>query len=240
MRGLSAAYGAQRVLEDIDLDVAAGEVLAVVGRSGTGKSTLLRVIAGSVAPAYGTIRIGGADPSDARRQKRIGFVGQNAALHPWRTVLANVRLPLEVNETDMDGAPTPAEWVSRVGLGGAERRYPHELSGGMRQRVALARSLVADPQVLLMDEPLTALDELTRDDLRDELVGFWGSARTVVYVTHDVPEAVWLADRVAILGQRPGRLVGIVDVPFPRPRAPSLRRDARFLDTVDAVRAHLG
>src|SRR6185503_3739311 len=217
-----------------------GEVICVVGRSGTGKTTLLRAIAGTVQPAAGSVRIAGADPSEARRDKRIGFVGQNAALHPWRTVLANVRLPLEVNETDMNGGPTPAEWVARVGLGGAERRYPHELSGGMRQRVAVARSLVADPQVLLMDEPLTALDELTREDLRDELVGFWGSARTVVYVTHDVAEAVWLGDRVAILGERPGRLLSVVDVPFGRPRTPALRRDVAFLDLVDTVRGHLG
>lgn len=240
IRGLAAGYGATRVIEGIDLDIAAGEVIVVVGRSGTGKTTLLRAIAGTVRPAVGSVRISGADPAEARRNKRIGFVGQNAALHPWRTVLANVRLPLEVNETEMDGAPSPAEWVERVGLGGAERRYPHELSGGMRQRVAVARSLVADPQVLLMDEPLTALDELTREDLRGELVGFWGSARTVVYVTHDVAEAVWLGDRVAVLSGRPGRLQSIVRVEFPRPRTQSLRRNARFLDLVDAVRGHLG
>ncbi len=240
IRGLVAGYGATRVLDGIDLDVALGEVIVVVGRSGTGKTTLLRAIAGTVRPAAGSVRISGADPEEARRNKRIGFVGQNAALHPWRTVLANVRLPLEVNETDTGGGPTPAEWIERVGLAGTERRYPHELSGGMRQRVAVARSLVADPQVLLMDEPLTALDELTREDLRVELVGFWGSARTVVYVTHDVAEAVWLGDRVAVLGGRPGRLQSVVSVEFPRPRAPSLRRDPRFLDLVDTVRGHLG
>ena len=237
---MSAAYGPQRVLEGVDLDVATGEIVAVVGRSGTGKSTLLRVIAGTLAPVAGTVRIAGADPSEARRNKRIGFVGQNAALHPWRTVLANVHLPLEVNDVEMNGGPTPAEWVGRVGLGGAERRYPHQLSGGMRQRVAVARSLVADPQVLLMDEPLTALDELTRDDLRDELVGFWGSARTVVYVTHDVADAVWLADRVAILGGHPARLVGVVVIDLARPRTAALRREGRFHDLVDAVRGQLG
>src|SRR5438128_1724218 len=124
---MSAAYGTTRVLEGIDLSVSTGDVLSVVGRTGTGKTTLLRVIAGTLAPAAGSVRIADADPSEARRQKRIGFVGQNAALHPWRTVLANIRLPLEVNETDVDGAPTPDEWVARVGLGGAEQRYPHEL-----------------------------------------------------------------------------------------------------------------
>ena len=240
IRGMTAAYGTTRVLEDIDLCVAAGEVVAVVGRSGTGKTTLLRVIAGSVMPSAGSVRIADAAPAEARRDKRIGFVGQNAALHPWRTVLANVHLPLEVNDAEMNGSARAAEWITRVGLGGAERRYPHELSGGMRQRVAVARSLVSDPQVLLMDEPLTALDEITREDLRAELVGFWGSGRTVVYVTHDVTEAVWLADRVAILGEKPGRLMGIVNVPFARPRVAALRRDPAFLDLVDAVRARLG
>ena len=239
MTAVRAGYGATRALEDITLRIAANEVLAVVGRSGTGKSTLLRVIAGSVIPLAGTVRIGGADPADARKRKQIGFVGQNAALHPWRNVLANVRLPLEVNERDLDGAPTAADWVARVGLGGSEGRYPHELSGGMRQRVALARSLVADPHVLLMDEPLTALDEITRDDLRDELVGFWGD-RTVVYVTHDVAEAVWLGDRVAVLGSPAGRLTAVIPVPFARPRTASLRRESRFLDLVDDVRARLG
>jgi NitT/TauT family transport system ATP-binding protein len=239
IRDLAAGYGGTRALERIDLDVAVGEVIGVVGRSGTGKTTLLRAIAGTVRPLAGSVRIAGADPADARRGKRIGFVGQNAALHPWRTVLANVRLPLEVNAMDLDGTPPPEEWVARVGLAGSERRYPHELSGGMRQRVAVARSLVSDPAILLMDEPLTALDELTRDDLRQELVGFWGSARTVVYVTHDIAEAVWLSDRVAVLGQRPGRLLSVVDVPFGRPRTPALRREAAFHDIVDNIRGRL-
>lgn len=239
IRGASAGYGAVPVLAGIDLRVSDGEVFAVVGRSGSGKTTLLRLIAGSVAPREGEIRLAGAAPIEARRAKRIGFVGQNAALHPWRTVLENVRLPLEVNATDVDGAPTPEEWVARIGLADEANAYPHQLSGGMRQRVALARSLVADPKVLLMDEPLSSLDELTREDLRGELVDFWGTTRTVVYVTHDIPEAVFLADRVAVLGGRPARFTGIVAVSLERPRTAALRRDERFLDLVDAVRALL-
>jgi NitT/TauT family transport system ATP-binding protein len=239
IRGASAGYTAVPVLEGIDLRVADGEVLAVVGRSGSGKTTLLRLIAGAVAPGQGDVRLAGAAPIEARRAKRIGFVGQNAALHPWRTVLENIRLPLEVNETDVDGAPTPEEWVTRIGLAAAADRYPHQLSGGMRQRVALARSLVADPKVLLMDEPLSSLDELTREDLRAELVDFWGATRTVVYVTHDIAEAVFLADRVAVLGGRPAHFTGIVSVPLERPRTAAVRRDPRFLDAVDAVRALL-
>jgi NitT/TauT family transport system ATP-binding protein len=239
IRGASAGYGSATVLERIDLSVATGEVLAVVGRSGSGKTTLLRLIAGSVLPSAGEVRLAGADPREARREKRIGFVGQDAALHPWRTVLENINLPLEVNPTDRDGGPTPREWVTRIGLDGDAGTYPHQLSGGMRQRVALARSLVADPRVLLMDEPLSSLDELTREDIRGELVGFWGSTRTIVYVTHDIVEAVWLADRVAVLSGRPARITGVVKVTLERPRTGSLRRDPRFLDLVDAVRGLL-
>ncbi|HET7701071.1 MAG TPA: ABC transporter ATP-binding protein [Candidatus Limnocylindria bacterium] len=239
MRGAGAVYGVTRILLPVDLSVAEGEVLAVVGRSGTGKTTLLRLIAGALAPAPGEVRIAGGPPSEARRRKAIGFVGQNAALHPWRTVLENIRLPLEVNPAGGEAAPSPAEWVARIGLADASGAYPHQLSGGMRQRVALARSLVADPRVLLMDEPLSSLDELTREDLRAELVDFWGAARTVVYVTHDIPEAVWLADRVAVLAGAPARITGVVAVPLDRPRGPSLRRDARFLDLVEDVRALL-
>ena len=238
IRGADAGYRTAAVLAGIDLDVAPGEVLAVVGRSGTGKTTLLRLIAGSITPTAGAVRLEGADPQEARQAKRIGFVGQDSALHPWRTVLENVRLPLEVNPTEGKGGPTPSEWVFRVGLASAAAAYPHQLSGGMRQRVAVARSLVAEPAFLLMDEPLSSLDELTREDLRLELVGFWGK-RTVVYVTHDIAEAVWLGDRVAVLGGRPGRIAGIVDVPLARPRQASLRRDPRFLDLVDAVRTLL-
>lgn len=239
IRGASAGYPRVTVLEGIELSVAPGEVLSVVGRSGSGKTTLLRLIAGSIAPTAGTVRLEGADPQEARQAKRIGFVGQDSALHPWRTVLENVRLPLEVNRTPDNGGPTPTEWVDRVGLESASAAYPHQLSGGMRQRVALARSLVAGPAFLLMDEPLSSLDELTREDLRLELVDYWGKDRTVVYVTHDVAEAVWLGDRVALLGGRPARIAGIVDVPLARPREAALRRDARFLDLVDAVRALL-
>jgi NitT/TauT family transport system ATP-binding protein len=234
--GVRAGYGTSAVLDGIDLRVATGEVLAVVGRSGTGKTTLLRVISGAIAPMSGQVRLAGADPSESRRGKRIGLVGQDSALHPWRTVLGNVQLPLEVNTLERSGGPTPREWVARVGLDRAVDQYPHQLSGGMRQRVALARSLVADPSLLLMDEPLSSLDELTREDLRLELVGFWGSGRTVVYVTHDVTEAVFLADRVVVIGGRPGRIIGIVTIGLARPRDVALRRDARFLDLVDDVR----
>ena len=154
----------------------------------------------------------------------------------------NVTLALEVNRSARtDGHAGPDEWVARMGLTDASGAYPHQLSGGMRQRVALARSLVIDPEVLLMDEPLASLDELTREDLRDELLRVWeGKARSVVYVTHDIEEAVLLADRVVVIGgRRPARVTGEVRVPLGRPRARALRRDARFHDLVETVRSLL-
>src|SRR5205823_11363024 len=183
--------------------------------SGSGKTTLLRLIAGLVEPTSGTVDLLGVAPAVARRRKRIGFVAQDARLHPWRTVRENVTLPLEVNRrARTNGHITPDEWVARMGLTEATDAYPHQLSGGMRQRVALARSLVIDPEVLLMDEPLASLDELTRDDLRDELLRLWeGRARSVVSVTHDIEEAVLLSDRVIVIGgTRPAEVRGEVRV----------------------------
>lgn len=241
MSGVSANYGSKPVLVDVDLAVAAGEVVALVGRSGTGKTTILRLIAGLIAPTSGTVRLLGAAPALARQEKRLGLVAQDARLHPWRTVLENVRLPLEVNPTaDVNGHVSPAEWLERVGVADAAAAYPHQLSGGMRQRVALARALVIDPEVLLMDEPLASLDELTREDLRIELLRMWQlKPRSVLYVTHDVQEAVLMADHVAVLAGGPARIVANVPIGLPRPRSVALRREPAFHDLVERVRGHL-
>jgi len=237
LHGVSAGY-ASPVLHDIDLEVG-NEVVAIVGRSGSGKTTLLRLIAGLVEPTSGTVDLLGVAPAVARRRKRIGFVAQDARLHPWRTVRENVTLPLEVNRRARTNI-TPDEWVARMGLTEATDAYPHQLSGGMRQRVALARSLVIDPEVLLMDEPLASLDELTRDDLRDELLRLWeGRARSVVYVTHDIEEAVLLADRVIVIGGRPAGVLGEVQISLARPRTRAMRREPGFHDLVEEVREHL-
>src|SRR5438445_344570 len=240
LHGVSAGYSGP-VLRDIDLEVA-NEVVAVVGRSGSGKTTLLRLIAGLLEPTSGTVDLLGVPPAIARRRKRIGFVAQDARLHPWRTVRQNVTLPLEVNRSARtNGHVSPDEWVARMGLSESIDAYPHQLSGGMRQRVALARSLVIDPEVLLMDEPLASLDELTREDLRDELLRLWeGRPRSVVYVTHDIEEAVLLADRVVVIGgHRPARVRGEVAISLPRPPTKALRREPRFHDLVEAVRSLL-
>jgi len=241
LENVSAGYPGTPVLEGLSLRVAPGEFVAVAGRSGTGKTTLLRVIAGLVPPAAGTVRVLGGAPLAARRAKRIGFVAQDAALHPWLTVLGNVELPLRVNATsDGDGALSPRDQLERVGLGAALARYPHELSGGMRQRVALARALVTAPDVLLMDEPLAALDELTREDMRGELLELWAASRcAVVYVTHDLDEAVLLADRVVVVGGRPARMVGEVTVGAGRPRPRRVARRSDLVDAADAVRGLL-
>jgi len=238
LHGVSVGY-ASPVLRDIDLEVG-NEVVAIVGRSGSGKTTLLRLIAGLVEPTSGTVDLLGVAPAVARRRKRIGFVAQDTRLHPWRTVRENVTLPLEVNRrARTNGHITPDEWVSRMGLSDATDAYPHQLSGGMRQRVALARSLVIDPEVLLMDEPLASLDELTRDDLR-ELLRLWeGRARSVVYVTHDIEEAVLLADRVIVIGGRPAGVLGEVRISLARPRTRAMRREPGFHDLVEDVREHL-
>jgi NitT/TauT family transport system ATP-binding protein len=240
LHNVSAGYQSP-VLSNIDLEVGS-EVVAVVGRSGSGKTTLLRLIAGLIQPTSGSVDLLGVAPAVARRRKRIGFVAQDARLHPWRTVRENVTLPLEVNRNARtNGHIEPEEWVARMGLTDAIDAYPHQLSGGMRQRVALARSLVIDPEVLLMDEPLASLDELTREDLRDELLRLWeGRTRSVVYVTHDIEEAVLLADRVVVIGgRRPARVRGEVPIPLPRPRTKAIRRESRFHDLVEEVREHL-
>lgn len=241
MNAVSAGYGTGAVVRDIDLTIGADEIVALVGRSGTGKTTILRLAAGLIAPSAGTVRLLGGAPENARRRKRLGLVAQDTRLHPWRTVLDNVRLPLEVNAgARVNGHISPSEWLARMGVADAATAYPHQLSGGMRQRVALARALVIDPEVLLMDEPLASLDELTREDLRIELLRMWeATPRCVLYVTHDVEEAVLLADRVAVLAGRPARLVAQVAVDLPRPRPASLRRGSRFYDIVEEVRTHL-
>jgi NitT/TauT family transport system ATP-binding protein len=237
LHNVTAGY-ARPVLRDIDLEVG-NEVVAVVGRSGSGKTTLLRLIAGLIEPTSGTVDLLGVAPAVARRRKRIGFVAQDSRLHPWRTVRQNVTLPLEVNRSARtNGHVSPEEWVARMGLTDAIDAYPHQLSGGMRQRVALARSLVTDPEVLLMDEPLASLDELTREDLREELLRLWESRpRSVVYVTHDIEEAVLLADRVVVIGgTRPARILGSIRISLARPRT---KREPRFYDLVQEVRGRL-
>nr|WP_224045402.1 ABC transporter ATP-binding protein [Paraburkholderia unamae] len=217
------------VLKRFDLSVREGEFLSLLGPSGCGKSTFLNVLAGLTPPTSGEIRVDG-DPVSAVRQK-LGFVFQGYALFPWRTVRKNVEAGLEIRGMKRAERRDEAERFLRlVGLLDFADHYPHQLSGGMRQRVAIARALAYGPEILLMDEPFGALDAQTRELLQQELLGIWErSATTVVFVTHSIDEAVFLSDRVAILGRGPGRVKEIIDIDLPRPRGDALRHSAAFV-----------
>ncbi|MFC3890270.1 ABC transporter ATP-binding protein [Lentzea rhizosphaerae] len=214
---LARTFGPVHALAGIDLEVGGHEFVAVIGRSGCGKSTLLRLIAGLLAPTSGRILVAGQEVTRPRRDVSLMF--QRPALLPWRSVLANVLLPAEVLGLG-DHRDRALELLDLVGLAGFEKRLPHELSGGMQQRVSLCRSLIQSPRVMLMDEPFSALDAITRTELSEELQRVQlEHPRAVVFVTHSIDEAVLLADRIVVLSPRPGRIHEIVDVPLPRPRA---------------------
>jgi NitT/TauT family transport system ATP-binding protein len=213
-------------LAGVSLSVEGGEFLAVIGPSGCGKTTLLRTMGGLLTPTTGEVRIGGETAAAASRAKQIGYVFQDASLLPWRTVLQNVRLPLEVNRRNHPETHLrPERLLELMRLQEFSGYYPRQLSGGMQQRVALARTLVFEPSLLLMDEPFGALDEITREAMRYELLRIWqspltngGRRKTVVFVTHSIAEAVLLADRVAVMTPAPGRVKAIIEVELPRPR----------------------
>ena len=218
-------------LDDITLEVDVGEFLCLLGPSGCGKTTLIRIVGGLLEPTSGRVSIGGQSPTDAQRDKALGFVFQEPSLLPWRTVFDNIRLPLEVNRNQHhDSRYSVEELVRLVGLERFRHYYPFQLSGGMQQRVALARALVIDPSLLLMDEPFGALDEITRAMMRYELLRIWDmDKKTVVFVTHSITEAIILSDRVVVLSPQPGHIEGVVDITLPRPRSETLERSAEFL-----------
>lgn len=223
--------GGVRALEAIDVAVPRGGFVSIVGPSGCGKSTLLRLAAGLLNPTSGGITLGDQEPRDARREAvRLAFVFQQPALLPWRTVEGNVRLPLELTDEDKADADSAiADLLDLVGLNEFSRAYPHQLSGGMKMRVSLARALATRPDLLLLDEPFGALDEITRQRLNEELLALWERDRwTALFVTHNVAEAVYLSERVLIMSARPGRIVGDFEVDLPHPREAALRGSAEF------------
>jgi NitT/TauT family transport system ATP-binding protein len=234
-RDLSLSYtneatdSSHTVLDGFDLSVRGGEFLAVLGPSGCGKSTFLSVLAGLVPQTSGEITVDG-EPVSAARQK-LGLVFQGYALFPWRTVRKNVETGLGIRGVKGAQRRSEAERFLRlVGLLDFADHYPHQLSGGMRQRVAIARVLAYGPEILLMDEPFGALDAQTRESLQQELLGIWEhSAKTVVFVTHSIDEAIFLADRVAIMGRGPGRVKEIMEIDLPRPRHASIRHSGAFV-----------
>jgi NitT/TauT family transport system ATP-binding protein len=224
-------------LYDVNLAIQPGEFVAVLGASGCGKTTLLRIIDGLEQATGGELLIDGI-PSRGTGTDR-GFVFQQDNLMPWRTVLRNVMFGLELQGRSRAESKAQAmRYIEMVGLSGFEKHYPHELSGGMRQRVNLARALTISPDVLLMDEPFAALDAQTREVMQTELLRIWkeaAGARTVVFVTHQIDEAIFLADRIVVMTARPGRIKEIIDVPFPRPRDLHVKRTAEFGEIYDSI-----
>ena len=245
VKALTHVYGSGRssltAIEDVDLEIEKGAFASIVGPSGGGKTTLLKAIGGLLTPTSGSILVEGRSPREAQARKAIGFVFQDASLLPWRTVEQNIRLPLELNA---NGAAVDTRLLEQalegVGLADFRNYSPHQISGGMAQRVSLARALVFDPAVLLMDEPLGALDEITRTAMRYEVLKLWErSPKTVLMVTHSIPEAVMLSDWVVVMSSRPGRILKRVKIELPRPRAESLEHSALFLDYVLEVKEAL-
>ena len=233
--------GPVEALSGIDLSVGEGEFVSLIGPSGCGKTTLLRVIADLEQPDSGSISINGMSPHEARMKRAYGYVFQAAALYPWRNIARNVALPLEIMGLDKDEqARRIAKNLELVDLKGFENKYPWQLSGGMQQRASIARALAVEPALLLMDEPFGALDEIVRDHLNEQLLRLWDKAKkTVVFVTHSIPEAVFLSTKIVVMSPRPGRIHDVIDSNLPRDRTLDIRETQEFLDITHRVRVGL-
>jgi NitT/TauT family transport system ATP-binding protein len=233
--------GPVEALSNIDLGVRRGEFVSLIGPSGCGKTTLLRVIADLEQPSAGSILVNGISPEEARKARCYGYVFQAPALYPWRTIARNVALPLEVmGVASAERAERVRRNLDLVNLSGFDRKYPWQLSGGMQQRASIARALSVDPALLLMDEPFGALDEIVRDHLNEQLLQLWAKTeKTVVFVTHSIPEAVFLSTRIVVMSPRPGRIQDIIDCTLPGPRTLDVRETPEFLKIAHRVREGL-
>jgi NitT/TauT family transport system ATP-binding protein len=245
IKGVSKQFkGGTVALEDIDLEIEQGEFISLIGPSGCGKSTLLRVIGDLVEPTAGTVTVNGKPARQARRDHDYGIVFQDAVLYDWRTVAKNVALPLELAGWEREKRHQRVqEMLELVELQGFGDHHPWQLSGGMQQRVSIARALSFDPALLLMDEPFGALDEMTRERLNAELLRIWeASGSTVVFVTHSIAEAVFLSTRVIVMSARPGRVSKVIPIDLPQPRGAETREDPRFFELATELREalHLG
>lgn len=229
VRNEDGSKGVVSVLEAFDIDIREGEFLAILGPSGCGKSTFLHILAGLSRQTAGDIRIDGETAGGVN--PKHGVVFQGYALFPWRTVLENIEVGLQIRGLKKkERREIARQYVQLVGLQGFENRYPHEISGGMRQRVAIARSLAYQPDLLLMDEPFAALDAQTREILQSELLRIWDTQKkTIVFITHSLDEAIFLADRVAVMTARPGRIKEMIDIPLERPRTAEIRNTEAFV-----------
>ena len=228
-------------LKDVSLDIKKGEFVSFIGPSGCGKTTLLRAIAALEKPNSGTLTVNGMSPEEARQQRAYGYVFQAAGLYPWRSIAKNVRLPLEVMGFEKSEMAIRVKKVlDLVDLSGFENKYPWQLSGGMQQRVSIARALCFDANILLMDEPFGALDEIVRDYLNEQLLKLWHSTnKTICFVTHSIPEAVYLSTKIVVMSPRPGRIIDIIESDLPNERPLEIRDTKKFINIAQRVREGL-
>lgn len=233
--------GPVHALKDVNLSVSKGEFVSFIGPSGCGKTTFLRAIAALEAPTAGTLTVNGMSPDEARKARAYGYVFQAAGLYPWRTIAGNIRLPLEImgyasSETE-SRIKNVLQLVDLEGFGG---KYPWQLSGGMQQRASIARALAFDADILLMDEPFGALDEIVRDRLNEELLSLWDrTGKTIGFVTHSIPEAVYLSTKIVVMSPRPGRITDVIESPLPKERPLDIRDTPEFIEVAHRVREGL-
>ena len=228
-------------LKDVSLDVSKGDFVSLIGPSGCGKTTLLRAIAALEHPNDGYLTVNGMTPEEARKERAYGYVFQAAGLYPWRNISKNISLPLEIMGYNRSEISSRVKKVLElVELGGFEKKFPWQLSGGMQQRASIARALSFDADILLMDEPFGALDEIVRDHLNEQLLRLWKSTnKTICFVTHSIPEAVYLSTKIVVMSPRPGRIIDIIDSPLPNERPLEIRDSAEFLAVSQRVREGL-
>ena len=233
--------GPVHALKDVDLDIKKGEFVSFIGPSGCGKTTFLRCMADLEHPTGGSITVNGVSANEARKSRAYGYVFQHAGLYPWRTIGGNIRFPLEImgySKADMDARV--ARVLELVELDGFEKKFPWQLSGGMQQRASIARALAFDADILLMDEPFGALDEIVRDHLNEQLLNMWGRSRkTIGFVTHSIPEAVYLSTKIVVMSPRPGRISDVIESPLPKERPLDIRDTPEFLEVAHRVREGL-
>jgi NitT/TauT family transport system ATP-binding protein len=233
--------GPVHALKDVSLDIEKGEFVSFIGPSGCGKTTFLRVMADLEQPTAGSITMNGVSPEEARRARAYGYVFQAAGLYPWRTIAGNIRLPLEIMGYDkVDQTERVKRVLDLVELSGFEKKFPWQLSGGMQQRASIARALAFDADILLMDEPFGALDEIVRDHLNEQLLQLWArTEKTIAFVTHSIPEAVYLSTKIVVMSPRPGRIADVIESTLPKERPLEIRDSPEFIEIAHRVREGL-
>lgn len=233
--------GAVQALKDVDLEIGRGEFVSFIGPSGCGKTTLLRCVAALETPTDGTLTVNGMTPDEARRNRAYGYVFQQAGLYPWRTINKNIYLPLEImGYSRKEKRERTKRVLDLVELSDFGKKYPWQLSGGMQQRASIARALAFDADILLMDEPFGALDEIVRDHLNEQLLNLWArTEKTICFVTHSIPEAVYLSTKIVVMSPRPGRITDVIDSPLPKARPLDIRDTPEFLSLAHRVREGL-